>query len=136
MRGFSGQRRGLQSRNSLAWLAPQRREAAQVYLKAKNVLACFGMGITQHFRGTQNVQQIVNLLLLRGNIGRPGAGIVPVRGHSNVQGDRTVGITEKPGKEFLDQLQKVFGLQSAARARARRRARYRCDDARERPRPL
>jgi anaerobic selenocysteine-containing dehydrogenase len=79
----------------------QLEEAAQVYLKAKNVMACFGMGITQHFRGTQNVQQIVNLLLLRGNIGRPGAGIVPVRGHSNVQGDRTVGITEKPGKEFL-----------------------------------
>jgi len=88
----------------------QLEEAAQVYLKAKNVMACFGMGITQHFRGTQNVQQIVNLLLLRGNIGRPGAGVVPVRGHSNVQGDRTVGITEKPGKEFLDQLQKVFGF--------------------------
>jgi molybdopterin-dependent oxidoreductase alpha subunit len=88
----------------------QLEEAAEVYLKAKNVMACFGMGITQHFRGTQNVQQIVNLLLLRGNIGRPGAGIVPVRGHSNVQGDRTVGITEKPGKEFLDQLQKVFGF--------------------------
>jgi anaerobic selenocysteine-containing dehydrogenase len=52
----------------------------------------------------------VNLLLLRGNIGRPGAGVVPVRGHSNVQGDRTVGITEKPGKEFLDQLQQVFGF--------------------------
>jgi anaerobic selenocysteine-containing dehydrogenase len=68
------------------------------------------MGITQHFRGTQNVRQIVNLLLLRGNIGRPGAGVVPVRGHSNVQGDRTVGITEKPGKEFLDQLQQVFGF--------------------------
>ena len=85
-------------------------EAAHVYLKANNVMACFGMGITQHFRGTQNVQQVVNLLLLRGNIGRPGAGIVPVRGHSNVQGDRTVGITERPSKEFLDQLQKVFGF--------------------------
>jgi molybdopterin-dependent oxidoreductase alpha subunit len=81
-----------------------------VYLEAKNVMACFGMGITQHFRGTQNVQQIVNLLLLRGNIGRPGAGVVPVRGHSNVQGDRTVGITERPTSEFLDRLQKVFGF--------------------------
>jgi molybdopterin-dependent oxidoreductase alpha subunit len=88
----------------------QLEEAAQVYLKANNVMACFGMGITQHFRGTQNVQQIVNLLLLRGNIGRPGAGIVPVRGHSNVQGDRTVGINERPSNEFLDQLQKVFGF--------------------------
>jgi molybdopterin-dependent oxidoreductase alpha subunit len=73
-------------------------------------MACYGMGITQHIRGTRNVQQIVNLLLLRGNIGRPGAGIVPVRGHSNVQGDRTVGITERPGSEFLDRLQKVFGF--------------------------
>jgi formate dehydrogenase major subunit len=73
-------------------------------------MACYGMGITQHFRGTQNVQQLTNLLLLRGNIGRPGAGIVPVRGHSNVQGDRTVGITERPSTEFLDRLQKVFGF--------------------------
>ena len=88
----------------------QLEEAAQVYLSANNVMACFGMGITQHFRGTQNVQQIVNLLLLRGNIGRPGAGIVPVRGHSNVQGDRTMGITERSSSEFLDQLQKVFGF--------------------------
>src|SRR5271155_2595799 len=88
----------------------QLEEAAQVYLKAKNVMACFGMGITQHFRGTQNVQQIVNLLLLRGNIGRPGAGVVPVRGHSNGQGDRTVGITERPTSEFLDRLQRVFGF--------------------------
>src|SRR5260370_23821814 len=57
-----------------------------------------------------NVQQIVNLLLLRGNIGRPGAGIVPVRGHSNVQGDRTVSITEPPGSELLDRLPTVFGF--------------------------
>src|SRR5271167_4930467 len=88
----------------------QLEEAAHVYLEANSVMACFGMGITQHFRGTQNVQQIVNLLLLRGNIGRPGAGVVPVRGHSNVQGDRTVGITERPTSEFLDRLQKVFGF--------------------------
>jgi anaerobic selenocysteine-containing dehydrogenase len=73
-------------------------------------MACFGMGITQHYRGTQNVQQIVNLLLLRGNIGKPGAGVVPERGHSNIQGDRTLGITERPTGEFLDRLQKVFGF--------------------------
>jgi molybdopterin-dependent oxidoreductase alpha subunit len=85
-------------------------EAAGVYLGARNVIACYGMGITQHFRGTQNVQQIMNLLLMRGNVGRLGAGIVPVRGHSNVQGDRTVGITERPGGEFLDRLQQVFGF--------------------------
>jgi formate dehydrogenase major subunit len=88
----------------------QLEEAARVYFDANRVIVCYGMGITQHIRGTQNVQQLVNLLLLRGNIGRPGAGICPVRGHSNVQGDRTVGITEQPTNEFLDQLQKVFGF--------------------------
>jgi molybdopterin-dependent oxidoreductase alpha subunit len=88
----------------------QLEEAARVYLDANRVIVCYGMGITQHIRGTQNVQQLANLLLLRGNIGRPGAGICPVRGHSNVQGDRTVGITEQPTSEFLDQLQKVFGF--------------------------
>jgi formate dehydrogenase major subunit len=74
------------------------------------VIACYGMGMTQHRLGTDNVQQLVNLLFLRGNIGRPGAGICPVRGHSNVQGDRTVGIDEKPKPEFLDRLGRVFGF--------------------------
>lgn len=68
------------------------------------------MGITQHRLGTENVQQVANLLFLRGNIGRPGAGICPVRGHSNVQGDRTVGADEKPKPEFLDRLGHVFGF--------------------------
>lgn len=68
------------------------------------------MGITQHEHGTQNVQQLVNLLLLKGNIGREGAGICPLRGHSNVQGDRTVGITEKPNSELLHNLNKRFGF--------------------------
>jgi formate dehydrogenase major subunit len=68
------------------------------------------MGITQHRHGTENVQHLVNLLLLRGNLGRPGAGICPVRGHSNVQGDRTVGIDEKPKPKLLDQLERVFGF--------------------------
>jgi molybdopterin-dependent oxidoreductase alpha subunit len=88
----------------------QLEDTAHVYFEADRVMACYGMGITQHFRGTHNVQQIINLLLLRGNIGRPGAGILPVRGHSNVQGDRTVGITERPTGECLDQLQRVFGF--------------------------
>jgi molybdopterin-dependent oxidoreductase alpha subunit len=83
---------------------------ADIYMRARSVIICYGMGITQHRRGTQNVQQIANLLLLRGNFGRPGAGICPVRGHSNVQGDRTVGIDERPNPAFLDQLQKVFGF--------------------------
>jgi molybdopterin-dependent oxidoreductase alpha subunit len=88
----------------------QLRRIADVYMRARAVIICYGMGITQHRQGTANVQQIANLLLLRGNFGKPGAGICPVRGHSNVQGDRTVGIDEKPKPGFLDQLQAVFGF--------------------------
>ncbi|MCE7797265.1 FdhF/YdeP family oxidoreductase [Sphingobium sufflavum] len=71
------------------------KDAAAVYARSKAVMAIYGMGLTQHVRGVDNVRMVVNLLLLRGNIGRPGAGPTPVRGHSNVQGQRTVGITEK-----------------------------------------
>jgi molybdopterin-dependent oxidoreductase alpha subunit len=81
-----------------------------IYAKAERVIINYGMGITQHRHGTGNVQQIANLLMLRGNIGRPGAGISPLRGHSNVQGDRTVGITEIPNDELLDGLARVFGF--------------------------
>jgi molybdopterin-dependent oxidoreductase alpha subunit len=70
------------------------------------------MGITQHRHGTGNVQQIANLLLLRGNMGKPGAGICPLRGHSNVQGDRTVGITEIPVEPMLARLDARFGIES------------------------
>ncbi|MDE1172249.1 MAG: FdhF/YdeP family oxidoreductase [Parvibaculaceae bacterium] len=83
---------------------------AQIYIEAKSVIICFGMGITQHRLGVENVQQIANLLLMRGHMGRPGAGICPVRGHSNVQGDRTVGIDEKPKQSLLDSIEKVFGF--------------------------
>jgi formate dehydrogenase major subunit len=83
---------------------------AAIYMKSNAVIICYGMGITQHQRGSEGVQQIANLLLLRGNFGKPGAGICPVRGHSNVQGDRTVGIDEKPKPEFLDQIERVFGF--------------------------
>jgi molybdopterin-dependent oxidoreductase alpha subunit len=88
----------------------QLERVARVYMQSEAVIACYGMGITQHRLGTDNVQQLANLLFLRGNIGRPGAGICPVRGHSNVQGDRTVGIDEKPKPEFLDRLGRVFGF--------------------------
>ena len=81
---------------------------ASIYMNAKAVIACYGMGITQHRSGSENIQQIVNLLLMRGNFGRPGAGICPVRGHSNVQGDRTMGIDEKPSPQLLDQIKQVF----------------------------
>src|ERR1700754_491284 len=76
--------------------------AARVYAQAKASMVLYGMGITQHRSGVHNVQMLSNLLLLRGNIGRPGAGICPIRGHSNVQGQRTVGITEKPELAPLD----------------------------------
>jgi len=88
--------------------------AAAVYARAERVIICYGMGVTQHRHGTEAVQQIANLLLLRGNIGREGAGICPLRGHSNVQGDRTVGITEKPSEALLDGIERAFGFRPPA----------------------
>jgi molybdopterin-dependent oxidoreductase alpha subunit len=87
------------------------REAAALYAGAERVITCWAMGITQHRNGVANVQEIVNLMLLRGNLGKPGAGVCPVRGHSNVQGDRTVGITERPKRQFLDALRAEFGFE-------------------------
>jgi molybdopterin-dependent oxidoreductase alpha subunit len=84
--------------------------AANAYMKSERSIFVYGMGITQHWRGAQNVQQLANLALLRGSIGREGAGLCPVRGHSNVQGDRTVGITEIPKQDFLDRLEQRFGF--------------------------
>jgi molybdopterin-dependent oxidoreductase alpha subunit len=83
---------------------------AAAYAKSNATIAAYGMGITQHLRGTGTVQQIANLLLLRGNFGKPGAGICPLRGHSNVQGDRTVGIWEKPTAAMLEGIERVFGF--------------------------
>ncbi|WP_034994209.1 FdhF/YdeP family oxidoreductase [Beijerinckia mobilis] len=87
-------------------------QVADIYMKAKNVICCWGMGITQHRRGGEALQQIINLLLLRGNIGRLGAGASPIRGHSNVQGDRTVGINKTPTEDFLQKLDTAFGFES------------------------
>jgi molybdopterin-dependent oxidoreductase alpha subunit len=84
------------------------RRAAELYAAAERVIACWAMGLTQHRHGVANVRELVNLMLLRGNIGKPGAGLCPVRGHSNVQGDRTMGITEKPSAEFLERLGREF----------------------------
>ncbi|WNY86795.1 FdhF/YdeP family oxidoreductase [Leclercia adecarboxylata] len=83
---------------------------ARLYAKSSATIITYGMGITQHNKGTANVRLIADLLLLRGNFGKPGAGICPLRGHSNVQGNRTVGITEKPTAAFLDRLGTVFGF--------------------------
>ena len=86
-------------------------EAANVYMSAKAVIANYGMGVTQHKHGVETAKMIVNLLLLRGNIGKPGAGISPIRGHSNVQGQRTVGISEKTKLVPLDKLAELYGFE-------------------------
>ena len=83
----------------------------QVYAKGERVIACWGMGLTQHKNSVPTIQILSNLMMMRGNIGRPGAGLLPVRGHSNVQGNRTVGIEERPEQEFLDKLKEVFGFE-------------------------
>lgn len=85
-------------------------QVAKAYAKSNATIISYGMGITQHNKGTANVRLIADLLLLRGNFGKPGAGICPLRGHSNVQGNRTVGITEKPSADFLARLEEVFGF--------------------------
>lgn len=79
-------------------------------LGAKSVIVCWAMGLTQHRHGVPTIREIVNFLLLRGNLGRPGAGVCPVRGHSNVQGDRTMGIWEKMPDSFLGALEEEFGF--------------------------
>jgi molybdopterin-dependent oxidoreductase alpha subunit len=85
-------------------------QAAEIYMRAERVICTWAMGLTQHVNAVETIQNIINLLLLRGNIGRPGTGPCPVRGHSNVQGDRTMGITELPSDAFLDSLERVFGF--------------------------
>ncbi len=86
------------------------RRIAERYLAAPAVIACWAMGLTQHKHAVVTIQEIANLMMLRGNLGRPGAGLCPVRGHSNVQGDRTMGIDHLPTREFLDRLGNVFGF--------------------------
>ena len=87
---------------------PLIRQAAEIAMDASRMICSWAMGITQHHNGVSNVQSIANFALMRGQIGRPGAGLCPVRGHSNVQGDRTVGIWEKMSPEFLEALGKEF----------------------------
>ncbi|HWE52782.1 MAG TPA: FdhF/YdeP family oxidoreductase [Bryobacteraceae bacterium] len=86
----------------------QIREAAAMLASADRVIACWAMGLTQHKNAVATIQEIVNVLLMRGSLGKPGAGVCPVRGHSNVQGDRTMGIWERPPDAFLDKLAEVF----------------------------
>jgi molybdopterin-dependent oxidoreductase alpha subunit len=86
-------------------------EAADMYMAAERVITCWAMGITQHKQAVATIEDIVNLHLLRGQIGKPGAGVCPVRGHSNVQGDRTMGIWEKVSPKFRDALEREFKFQ-------------------------
>ncbi len=93
-------------------------ELARRYRDSERVVVCWAMGLTQHRDAVATIQEITNLMLLRGNIGKPGAGLCPVRGHSNVQGDRTMGIWEKAPERFRDALEREFGFTPPAPARA------------------
>ncbi len=86
------------------------REVAALYLRSTATIACWAMGLTQHKHAVATIQEVANVMFLRGNIGRPGAGLCPVRGHSNVQGDRTMGIDHQPGPAFLTRLGEAFGF--------------------------
>jgi molybdopterin-dependent oxidoreductase alpha subunit len=85
--------------------------AAQIFIRSERTIFCWAMGLTQHKNAVANIQEIVNLMLLRGQLGKPGAGLCPVRGHSNVQGDRTVGVWERPTEAFLNQLGAEFDFE-------------------------
>ncbi len=87
-------------------------KASKIIAKSKRIIGCWAMGLTQHRNAVGNIQEVLNLLLLKGSMGKPGAGACPVRGHSNVQGDRTMGIWEAPKNSFLDQLDKNFQMKS------------------------
>lgn len=91
------------------------REAVTLIQQNKKIIVCWAMGLTQHKNAVDNVKEIVNLLLLRGSIGIPGAGVCPVRGHSNVQGDRTMGIWEKMPAAFMQKLKNVFDFEPPAK---------------------
>jgi len=85
-------------------------EVANIFKTKSKIIACWAMGLTQHQNAVDTIKEVVNLLLLKGSIGKPGAGTCPVRGHSNVQGDRTMGIYEKPSPAFLDAIQKTYSF--------------------------
>jgi molybdopterin-dependent oxidoreductase alpha subunit len=86
-------------------------QAAQIFVESERTIFCWAMGLTQHQNAVANIQEIVNLMLMRGQIGAQGAGVCPVRGHSNVQGDRTMGIWERPTEAFLNRLATEFDFE-------------------------
>ncbi|MGL5287411.1 MAG: FdhF/YdeP family oxidoreductase, partial [Aeromonas sp.] len=85
-------------------------QAARVFAASERIISCWAMGVTQHLHSVDTIREIVNLHLMRGQIGKPGAGLCPVRGHSNVQGNRTMGINEKPTTLFLERLERHLGV--------------------------
>ncbi len=89
----------------------QVQEVAALLKKKSKIIVCWAMGITQHKNAVATINEMVNLLLLKGSIGKPGAGTCPTRGHSNVQGDRTMGIFDKPHEALLDQIKKIHGFE-------------------------
>ena len=90
-------------------------DLARLACASERTIVCWAMGLTQHRNSVATIREVVNFLLLRGSIGRPGAGVCPVRGHSNVQGDRTMGIWERPSAAFLDALAGEFGFEPPRR---------------------
>ncbi|TDD85800.1 FdhF/YdeP family oxidoreductase [Saccharopolyspora karakumensis] len=110
---FARQARELSWDDVLSATGLTRQEIEQVrdrVLASGSVIACWAMGLTQHKHGVATIREVINFLMLRGNIGKPGAGVCPVRGHSNVQGDRTMGVWEQMPQEFLDSLEHEFGF--------------------------
>ncbi len=93
----------------------QLEQAARIFAESERTIFCWAMGLTQHKNAVANIQEIVNLMLLRGQLGKPGAGLCPVRGHSNVQGDRTMGIWERPTDAFLEKLASEFSFEPPRR---------------------
>ena len=90
-------------------------EVGEIAAKARSTVICWAMGLTQHRNGVENIREVVNLLLLRGNIGKPNSGVLCVRGHSNVQGDRTMGIWEQMDEGFLNRLGTEFKFEPPRR---------------------
>ncbi|MEL6276742.1 MAG: molybdopterin dinucleotide binding domain-containing protein, partial [Bacteroidota bacterium] len=91
-------------------------QATSLIAQHKNIIICWAMGLTQHKNGVENVKECVNLLLMKGSIGKPGAGTCPVRGHSNVQGDRTVGIMHHVSPQLNTSIKEVFGFDAPDQA--------------------
>ena len=116
-RGFEALEKELQSVDLREVLEATGLELGQIQTLAdllaskQRIIACWAMGLTQHRNAVATIQEVVNLLLLKGSIGKPGAGTCPVRGHSNVQGDRTMGIYEKPPESLLNRIRDVFGFE-------------------------